>query len=157
MRECNGNRTGFTMALSHEDVAAILKLIDESDVEALTIENDGLTIAITRSRGKGGAPLEPMAAPAEVAAAPAKPAPARSGTVEAGAPMAGVFYRKPSPEEPPFVEVGDRVEKGDALGLVEMMKLFTTIEAPAAGEIVEIVYEDAETVEQDAALFVIAV
>ena len=97
-----------------------------------------------------------MAEPADAAAAPAKPVPARSGTLEVMAPMAGVFYRKPSPEEPPFVEIGDRVEKGDALGLVEMMKLFTTIEAPVAGEIVEIVYDDAETVEQDAALFVIA-
>lgn len=60
--------------------------------------------------------------------------------------MSGIFYRKPSPEEPPFIELGDKVEKGDALGLVEMMKLFTTIDAPATGEIVEIAYDDAETV-----------
>ncbi len=142
------------MALTHKDVAAILKVIDESDVDELTIGNDGLKIAITRSKGKTNAPVEAVA---ETAATPGNPVQARSGTVEVEAPMAGVFYRKPSPEEPTFVEIGDTVEIGDALALVEMMKLFTTIEAPVAGEIVEIVYEDAETVEQDAALFVIAV
>ena len=146
------------MALTHKDVAEILKLIDESDVDELVIENDGMKIAITRAQGAGTADVKVAADADGAAAIPARQtAPDRAGKAEVAAPMAGVFYRKPSPEEPPFVELGDRVARGDALGLVEMMKLFTTVEAPAAGEIVEIVYDDAETVEQDAVLFVIAV
>ena len=143
MRELDGDPESFVMALTHKDVAEILKLIDESDVDELTIENDGLKITIIRSTEESGARVESAA---EVAVASAKSTPVRSGAVEVVAPMSGIFYRKPSPEEPPFIELGDKVEKGDALGLVEMMKLFTTIDAPATGEIVEIAYDDAETV-----------
>lgn len=153
------------MALTHKDVAEILKIIDESDVDELVIENDGFKITIVRSIGEGGARVEAVAeAAAEGVGSPvpAKPAPRaaaarkRSGMVEVTTPMSGIFYRKPSPEEPPFVELGDKVEQGDALCLIEVMKLFTTIEAPAAGEIVEIAVDDAGPVEQDAVLFVIA-
>jgi len=149
------------MALTHKDVAEILKIIDESDVDELVIENDGYKITIVRSIGEGGTRVEAVAEGVG-SPVPAKPAPRaaaarkRSGMVEVATPMSGIFYRKPSPEEPPFVELGDKVEQGDALCLIEVMKLFTTIEAPAAGEIVEIAVDDAGQVEQDAVLFVIA-
>jgi acetyl-CoA carboxylase biotin carboxyl carrier protein len=69
--------------------------------------------------------------------------------------MVGTFYRAPSPQDPPFVEVGDRVEAGDPVCMIEVMKLFTTIEAQQAGRIVEIAVENATAVEYDQALFVI--
>ena len=70
------------------------------------------------------------------------------------APMVGTFYRSPSPGAPPFVEVGSRVRKGDALCIVEVMKLFTTIAAERDGTIAEIGAENAALVEYGQMLFV---
>ena len=69
--------------------------------------------------------------------------------------MVGTFYRRPSPDETPFVEVGARVEAGDPVCLIEVMKLYTTIEVPAAGTIEAIQAEDAALVEFDQLLFLI--
>ncbi len=69
------------------------------------------------------------------------------------APMVGTFYRRPSPQEPVFVEVGQKVSKGQPLCLIEVMKLFTTIEAPVAGTVEAIVADDGALVEFDQLLF----
>jgi biotin carboxyl carrier protein len=65
-----------------------------------------------------------------------------SERVEVRAPMSGVFYRRPSPEEPPYVEVGDTVKKKQVLALLETMKVFQKIKSPVAGRIVEILAEN---------------
>ena len=75
--------------------------------------------------------------------------------IEVRAPMVGTFYRGPSPEAPPFVEPGKVVAEGDPLCLIEVMKLFTTVTAEAAGRVVEICAENAAMVEYGQALFVI--
>ena len=62
--------------------------------------------------------------------------------IEVKAPMSGVFYRRPSPEDPNYVEVGDTVKKKQVLGLLETMKVFQKIKSPAAGTVVEIVAEN---------------
>ena len=69
--------------------------------------------------------------------------------------MVGTFYRRPQPEADPFVDVGSEVKKGDPLCLVEVMKLFTTLYADQAGEIVEIGAEDCGLVEYDQVLFLV--
>ena len=69
--------------------------------------------------------------------------------------MVGTFYRAPSPEAPPFVEVGSLVEKGQALCLIEVMKLFTTIYAERAGRVVQIGPDNGDLVEFGQRLFVI--
>ena len=69
--------------------------------------------------------------------------------------MVGMFYRRPEPDADPFVDVGAEVKKGDPLCLVEVMKLFTTLYADQAGEIVEIAAEDGGLVEYDQVLFVV--
>ena len=69
--------------------------------------------------------------------------------------MIGTFYRARSPGEPPFVKVGDEVQMGDPLCLIEVMKLYTTIEAQHAGHIAEIGAENGVLVEYDQLLFVI--
>ena len=69
--------------------------------------------------------------------------------------MVGTFYRKPSPAEPVFVETGQAVKKGDSLCLIEVMKLYTTIEAPIDGTVKAIGANDAELVAHDQVLFVI--
>jgi biotin carboxyl carrier protein len=65
-----------------------------------------------------------------------------SKRVEVTAPMSGVFYRSPAPDEPPYVEVGDTVKKKQVLALLETMKVFQKIKSPAAGKIVEITPEN---------------
>jgi len=71
------------------------------------------------------------------------------------APMSGVFYSKPSPEEPPYVKVGDAVKKKQVIGLLETMKVFQKIKSPAAGKIVEIVAENETALSDDDLIFVI--
>jgi acetyl-CoA carboxylase biotin carboxyl carrier protein len=164
------------MALTFKDVAEILKIIDASDCEELVLELEGTRLVVRRG-GSGAAtaavasnpgaaqtanpsPADPVAVSAPAAATPAAEAApaevAQVGGTHVRAPMVGTFYRRPSPGEPPFVEPGARVKTGDPLCLIEVMKLYTTIEAPADGVVETICVEDATLVEFDQLLFVIA-
>ena len=67
--------------------------------------------------------------------------------------MVGTFYRKPSPEDGPFVQVGDHVKKGDALCIIEAMKVMNEIQSDFAGEIIEVLVEDGSSVEYGQPLF----
>ena len=163
------------MALSFKEVAEILKLIDASDCEEVILELDGTRLVVRRN---GSAPAAPPRADTPAAAPPAReaaraapagaeapPAPSASpvpaapaveaGLTEVRAPMVGTFYRRPSPDEPAFVEVGAKVSAGDPVCLIEVMKLFTTIEAPVAGTVEAIQTEDAALVEFNQLLFLI--
>jgi acetyl-CoA carboxylase biotin carboxyl carrier protein len=80
---------------------------------------------------------------------------AGAGQIEVTAPMVGTFYRAPNPESPPFVEIGSVVRKGQPLCLIEVMKLFTTINSEVDGRIVQIGAENAELVEYGQTLFAI--
>ncbi|PSR95777.1 Biotin carboxyl carrier protein of acetyl-CoA carboxylase [Actinidia chinensis var. chinensis] len=109
-------------------------------------------------------PQAPVSAPAFAgllppppAAAPALPSPAvpKSSQPPLKCPMAGTFYRCPSPGAPPFVKVGDKVNKGQVLCIIEAMKLMNEIEADKSGTIVEILVDDGKPVSVDLPLFVI--
>jgi acetyl-CoA carboxylase biotin carboxyl carrier protein len=176
--------------LTHQDVAAILDLIERTDVEYLEVEVGGTRIvadrsgATSRARAAVPAPAPPAAPPAPPAppaapappVPPAPPAPPAPGpapaaaaaphtappvTTESGAadlvtvtaPMVGVFYRAPEPGAPPFAEVGSRVEEGATVGLVEVMKMFNSVSAPVAGEVVEVLAGNDEFVEFGQPLF----
>lgn len=73
------------------------------------------------------------------------------------APMAGLFYRAPSPESPPYVEEGDHVERGQVVGLIEAMKVFSEIEAPVTGVVVRIAAENQQPVVADQRLMLVKV
>lgn len=155
---------GGRMVLTYKDVAEILKIIDASELEEVVIELEGLRLVVRRGNPHGG-PLQSSAVPGPQAAKPRLPrgigqtraevTPAE-GHVAVRAPMVGSFYRRPSPDAPPFVEVGTRVKAGDPLCLIEVMKLYTTISAPDDGVIEAIAAEDASPVEFDQLLFAIA-
>ncbi len=110
---------------------------------------------------------QPAAAPAAAAEPAAAPAPSRdekadrpaeedtSRYVEIRSPMVGTFYRAPAPDKPPFVKVGDRVEKGQVVCIIEAMKLFNEIESEVTGTIVKVCVEDASPVEYDQVLFLV--
>ncbi len=75
--------------------------------------------------------------------------------VEVRAPMSGVFYRKPSPDAPPYVEVGDQVKKKQVLALLETMKVFQKVKSPSAGIVLEILAENEKPLKDGDLMFVI--
>lgn len=78
-----------------------------------------------------------------------------SKRIEVRAPMSGVFYRKPAPDQPPYVEVGDTVKKKQVLALLETMKVFQKVKSPATGTIVEIAAENETPLKDDELMLVI--
>ena len=160
------------MSLTYDEIAEIIKLIDSSSCDELVVETGDIKLVVRRNGASAGAaaeyvergsapvtvspaaPRKARAAAPKVAAADATAATA-AGQIEVAAPMVGTFYRAPSPEAKAFVDVGDVVGVGDALCLIEVMKLFTTINAEVAGRIVQIGAENGELVEYGRTLFVI--
>ena len=159
------------MALRYDEIADLIKIIDASACEELVLETTDLKLVIRRTLGAtssavaspgirqdAAVPPQPIPVPAGSGAATNNgPAPTPSGIAKGStirAPMVGVFYRAPSPEAAPFVEVGFKVAPGDPLCVIEVMKLFTTIYAETAGRVVQICAANAEFVEYDRVLFV---
>ena len=157
------------MALTFHEVTEILKLVDASDCEELILEVEGTKLVIRRAANgamaRDDAPLPiasalPAAPPSLPVSSTPVPAANRGavpnaapGLLDVRAPMVGTFYRRPSPQERVFVEIGQPVQKGQPLCLIEVMKLFTTIEAEIAGTIEAIVPDDGALVEFDQLLF----
>ena len=83
--------------------------------------------------------------------------PVKAKRVEVRAPMSGVFYRRPNPADPPYVEVGDTVKKKQVLALLETMKVYQKIKSPVDGKVVEIAVENQSTLKDDDLIFVIEI
>ncbi|MEC7376779.1 MAG: acetyl-CoA carboxylase biotin carboxyl carrier protein [Pseudomonadota bacterium] len=150
-------------------IKKLIELLEESDVEELEIHEADDSVRISRRR-------EPAAGTQYVshyqAPAPApKPAPAQSGSAQASeessapaapsghtvkSPMVGTFYRSPSPTAKAFVEVGQTVNVGDVICIVEAMKMMNQIEADKSGTITDILVENGQPVEFDQPLVVIS-
>lgn len=140
----------------------LIDLVAESGIAELEItEGEGKVRIVKFSQSTPVvAPVAEQPAPVVAAAAPAAaPAAAAAAPAPAGhvvkAPMVGTFYRAPNPGASPFVEVGQSVKEGDALCIIEAMKLLNEIEADKAGVIKEILVENGEPVEYGQPLFVI--
>lgn len=155
------------MSLSYKEVAEILKIIDASNCEEVILELEGARLVVRRGASGNGAaaptsteaPRIATPVPAAAPAAPKPSTPAQASDPVGGtvirAPMVGTFYRRPSPDQPAFVEVGSKIKAGDPLCLIEVMKLYTTIEATSAGVVASIAAEDGALVEFNQPLFVI--
>jgi acetyl-CoA carboxylase biotin carboxyl carrier protein len=81
--------------------------------------------------------------------------PASANTITIKSPMIGTFYRRPSPDKPNFVEIGDEVTTGKVVCIIEAMKLFNEIESEVSGKVVKILVEDSSPVEYDQPLFLV--
>jgi acetyl-CoA carboxylase biotin carboxyl carrier protein len=152
-----------------KEIQNLIKFVSNSGVAEVKLETGDVKITI-KTTVEGHAPevtyiqqapmQQPMAA-APVAAAPvapvaaAAPADDNSKYITIKSPMIGTFYRKPSPDKAPFVEVGTSIGKGDVLCVVEAMKLFNEIEAEVTGKIVKILVDDMSPVEFDQPLFLV--
>lgn len=157
------------MALSYKDVADIVKIIDASNCDEFIVELGDTKIVLRR--GTNGTesttasltprPVQQRLPQSQSNSAPSAAVPsnhevrgnADNATSVMRSPMVGTFYRAPSPKDPPFVDVGSVVKVGDPLCVIEVMKLFTTIEADRAGRVSAIYVSNAELVEFNQPLF----
>jgi acetyl-CoA carboxylase biotin carboxyl carrier protein len=155
--------------LDLKQIKQIIDLMKRSELSEFEFEEEGFKIKI--KRGSGGQPIitsVPQSAhpfpvvttdvPAQ-AAKPAAPAPALNqngdevGFAYVKSPMVGTFYRSPSPENPPFVENGTKVEEKTAVCIIEAMKIMNEIQAETKGTVVEILVENGQPVEYGQRLF----
>jgi len=151
------------VSLTARDVAEILRVLEESSFDTLDLDMDGVQLRLRRSGAppaRDSAPTlaaaprdvaQPRAAKAAAPVSTATPA-SNAGAPEPGAlavpaPLLGIYYRAPKPGEPPFVEVGDRVQADTIIGIIEVMKLMNTVRAGVAGQIVAISAPNGELVE----------
>ncbi len=155
-----------------DEIRQILELMREHALAEFEIEQDGLKLRLRKDSATVGPPAAipappvnagsvlPSAAPAVTEAGPsaeAEPPEAVEELAVVKSPMVGTFYRAPDPNAPPFVEVGDRVRKGQVLCIIEAMKLMNEIESEYEGEIVKIYVENGQPVQYGERLFAIRV
>lgn len=156
-------------------VKQLLELVEKSAVNEIELEEKGQKIRITKSAPQATAstpiylpPVQhqvmmpapaavPTAVPAEAEPKPSAPAPASETKKyhEIKSPIVGTFYRSPSPDAPPYVDLGSKVKPGSVLCIVEAMKLMNEIESDIAGTIVKINVENGKPVEYGQVLFLV--
>ena len=165
------------MELRQDDIAEIVRIFNDSELQELRLDLGGNRLYLSKQAGglagwdvaPAGAPGAAAPAAAQVAAplpvaaaAPAAGAPAPAPDVTAHAaptsgaganlvdltsPLLGVFYRRPSPDKPAFVEIGSEVAADDAVCIIDVMKMFSKVPAGTAGRVVEILAQDGQLVE----------
>jgi len=150
--------------LDLSELKGIISMMQKSDLTELEIEVKDLKLRLARPGGDA-----PAVGMREVIVQSQQPntstVPANPSSISVSdsksddtlstftSPMVGTFYRKPSPDDPEFVKVGDTVKKGDVLCIIEAMKVMNEIQAEESGEIIEILLEDSNSVEFGQALF----
>jgi len=157
-----------------KDLKSLIKLVTETDINEFEMENADEKIVIRRGKSQeivhvsapptyvaaAPAPAAPVAAAPAAASAPAQAAEAPKAAVSdkhetITSPIVGTFYRAPSPDSDPYVQVGSVVEKGQVFCIVEAMKLMNEIEAEFKCKVVEILKENAQPVEFGDPLFLV--
>jgi acetyl-CoA carboxylase biotin carboxyl carrier protein len=155
-----------------KEIQNLIKFVAKSGASEVKLEMDDIKITIKTGSDPEStavqyapvaAQLPQLAAAPPVAAenqpaAPAQAAPAaaeNSKYITIKSPIIGTFYRKPSPDKPLFVEVGQTIAEGDVLCIIEAMKLFNEIESEVSGKVVKILVDDSSPVEFDQPLFLV--
>jgi len=161
-----------------KEIQDILKLVNKTDLTEVEIEKEGFKLKIRRKAPESNViyttqPTTPVSSLPSTVSTPAvntvtappsqaqsesesiQPESDSSNIATFRSPMIGTFYRASSPENPPFAKVGDTVQKGQVLCIIEAMKLFNEIESEVDGKIVKVLVENAQPVEYDQPLFLI--
>ncbi len=169
--------------MNNKDLQDLIKLINKTDISEFKLREGEFEITIRTKDYHKGKPVLPapqqvisVPAAASVAAIPSYQAPppapvevaaveatsveassakATTNHIEVKSPIVGTFYRSSAPEKPAYAKVGDRIEVGDIVCIVEAMKLFNEIESEVSGTIVKVLIEDASPVEYDQPLFLV--
>ncbi len=139
-------------ALPLEEVERLVNLVRESGVGEIRVRQGEVEITV-KARPEAPVPQPNTGAESVREAEPELSAGERDGLHAVRSPLVGTFYRAPAPGEDAYVKVGDRVKSGQTLCIVEAMKLMNEIPADVAGEVVEVLAENAEGVEYDQPLF----
>jgi len=128
-------------------VTELLQRLAAEDVQQLEIRRGGLRVKVSKNGAPAPAvaPSAPPAATAGVTVTGPEPK-TKSDLPTVNAPLTGVFYRSPTPQAPPFVQIGAIVNKGDVIALIEAMKLFNEIRATAGGKVMRIFAENGQLV-----------
>jgi acetyl-CoA carboxylase biotin carboxyl carrier protein len=145
-------------------VRELAKLLDEVGLSEIEVEDGDRKIRVVRAAGPSVAPIHysppppppPAASPAAASAVAEAAAPAAVDANALKSPMVGTAYLTPEPGAPPFVAVGQAVKAGETLLIIEAMKVMNPITAPAAGTVKAILIENAQPVEYDQPLIVVA-
>jgi len=154
-----------------KEIKELIKSIGDSNLAEFKLEKKDFKLSLKTDKQTQAinqvvshAP-SPMAVPAPPAAAPASPATvapvaaeaekSTDNLLEVKSPIVGTFYRSPSPDKDVFVKVGDTIEVGSVVCIVEAMKLFNEIESEVAGKIVKVMLDDSSPVEYDQVLFLV--
>jgi acetyl-CoA carboxylase biotin carboxyl carrier protein len=160
--------------MDFKQIQELIKMINKSNIGEVSIEEKGFKLTIKQKEEPVqqviAAPMQHQpvaalatmpsaAAPPPSIGAPEKPAKAvevpADNTVTIKSPMIGTFYRSASPDKPAFVNVGDEIDLGKVVCIIEAMKLFNEIESEVKGRIVKVLVEDASPVEYDQPLFLV--
>ncbi len=158
--------------MNQKELKELIEFLIEKDIAEFELERGDVKVRIKRAGDASAAPPEtrffamqsapppsmpvaqaPVAPPG--AAAPSEPAAPEAGLHEVRSPIVGTFYESPSPGAPPFIKVGDVVQAGQVLCIIEAMKLMNEIEADASGEIVKKLASNGQPIEYGQALFLI--
>jgi acetyl-CoA carboxylase biotin carboxyl carrier protein len=159
-------------AMKTSEIRDLIDFISKSGLNEVNIETKELKLSVKREPDQKvfkSTPIVTQAASLPAATAPAAtpaslpaatktesaPPAASSKTVEIKSPMIGTFYRSASPDSPPLISVGDKVSKGQAVCIIEAMKLFNEIESEVSGTVVKVMAENSSPVEYDQVLFVV--
>ena len=148
-----------------KEIQNLIKFVAKSGASEVSLEMEDVKITIKTSDGTAPVVVrEPVVIPQQqvspTVAAPAvnpvaETPEADSNLITIKSPIIGTFYRKPSPDKPTFVEVGDVISEGTVLCVIEAMKLFNDIESEVSGKIVKILIDDSSPVEFDQPLFLV--
>ncbi len=152
----------LSVNLSFNELRELVAALNQTDIAELKLKNSEFELtlrkpsALRTDKVISAAPTAPTIAPSAPAPSPAEPtatppaAPASAidpTLVAIKSPMVGTFYRSPTPDEASFVEVGDRIQTGQTVCIIEAMKLMNELEAEVSGEVVDILVENAEPIE----------
>jgi len=136
------------LTLTAKDVAEIMRILEESSFDELSLEMDGVKLKLQRGsavRQSLDPPPAPSLPPNSLEPIP-KP-PSEAGFLEVPSPLVGIFYLAPKPGEPPFVELGSKVAEETVIGIIEVMKLMNTVRSGVKGEVAEILVKNGAAVE----------
>ncbi|MGD9595362.1 MAG: acetyl-CoA carboxylase biotin carboxyl carrier protein [Wolinella sp.] len=150
--------------MNFDEIKELIEIFNQSDASKLQISKDEFSIKLEKPTASAPLQVPAYATPAAPLALPQAPcapeAPRASESSNSSgevitSPMVGTFYRCPSPDAPAYVNVGDRVKKGQTLGIIEAMKIMNEIEAEFDCKILEIVPSDSQPVEYNSKLFIV--
>jgi acetyl-CoA carboxylase biotin carboxyl carrier protein len=158
--------------MDYKQIQELIKMINKSNIGELTIEQKDFRLTIKQKEEQVTQVMAPVqqapvyaasfppatanqSASQATAEKPKTPEAAPSNLVTIKSPMIGTFYRRPTPDKPNFIEVGDEITVGKVVCIIEAMKLFNEIESEIQGKIVKVLAEDASPVEYDQPLFLV--